>query len=386
MVGIVIGIVTVTLMGAFLIGMNDMFHSTFSFMGTDVYYVDKFDWGSMKWYLMRNRPEVTQEEATALRQRLTSAMAVSVKAGQWMLSAKYKAKSIDNASAVGVDESYATAAALDIAEGRFLSTAELLTARPVCLIGGEIADKLFQNESPVGKQMRIGGYPVEIVGVIKKVGGMFGAFTSDNQVIMPLKTFFAAFGDPHRSVTIAVKAKSVESKLETKSEVIAVMRQIRRLKPSAEDNFGINSEDMFNQMFDSFTVLFGVIGFIITGLSLLVGGIGIMNIMFVTVKERTREIGIRKAVGAKQRSILVQFLAEASMLALFAGLIALAISYLLTIVLDKVLLADSAMHVGFPLPVALLGIILALSVGLLSGLIPAWRASRLDPVDALRYE
>ena len=386
MLGIIIGIVTVTLMGAFLVGMNEMFKSTVSFMGTDVYYIDKFDWSSKKWQFMRNRPDVTLDEADQIRKRLTTASAVSVNVDQWLVQAKYRSHSVDNSTAVGVDEPYKTTSSMNVERGRFLSTAELLTARPVCIIGAEIAANLFENEDPIGKTIRVKGYPLEVVGVAKRVGGLFGVFTSDNQVVMPIRTFFDAFGDPYRSVTIAVKAKNVDTKLDTRGELEATMRVIRRLKPSDDNNFGINSQDQFNTQIDTLSAAIDFVGFLITGLSLLVGGIGIMNIMFVTVRERTREIGVRKAIGAKRRSILVQFLAEASMLALFAGVIALGIAFVLSYAIEHLLLSGGSMHIGFPYQVALMGIVLSIGVGLISGFIPAWKASKLDPVEALRYE
>jgi putative ABC transport system permease protein len=387
MLGIIIGIVTVTLMGAFLIGVNDMFRSTVSFMGTDVYYVDKFDWGGGKsWMLQRNRPDVTLDEADQLRRRLTTAKAISVNTDQWGLDAKSRTKTATGITAVGVDEPYQQTNSITIENGRFLSTAELLTARPVCILGGELAEKLFPNQNPIGEQIRIGGYPLQVVGVAKKIGGLFGVFTLDNQVLMPLRTFFSAYGDPHRTVTISVKAKSVSNRLETKDELNGVFRSIRALKVGQDNNFGLNSQDQFNKQIDALTATLDVVGFMITGLSLLVGGIGIMNIMFVTVRERTREIGIRKAIGAKRRLILLQFLSEATMLSLFGGIVALMIAYPLTVIIDHTLLQNKAIHIGFPFSIAALAISLSLAVGLISGFVPAWRASKLDPVDALRYE
>jgi putative ABC transport system permease protein len=183
MLGIIIGIVTVTLMGAFLIGINEMFKSTVSFMGSDVYYIDKFDWaGKENWMLARNRPRITTDEANQLRQRLTTAKAVSISADEWQVTAKSRTESVGSMTAVGVDEPYMTTASIDLEEGRFLSTAELLAARPVCIIGHELAVKLFPNASAIGHQIRLDGYPVEVVGVAKKVGGLFGVFTLDNQV------------------------------------------------------------------------------------------------------------------------------------------------------------------------------------------------------------
>lgn len=387
MLGIIIGIVTVTIMAAFLNGMGDMFDETVSFMGSDVYYVDKWNWGGEEdWTSQRNRPNITLSHADQLRQRVTNAKAVSVSADEWGVQAKYKSKIVESVTAVGVDGASQETSSVNVTDGRYLMTSELMTARPVCFIGAEIAENLFPDESPIGKQIRVGGYPLEVVGVAKKVGGMFGVFTTDKQVIMPLRTFFSAYGNPQRSITIAVKAKSPATKIDTKEEVEFQMRQIRGLKANQKLNFGLNTQDQFDAMFDQITGTLNLVGFMITGLSLLVGGIGIMNIMFVSVKERTKEIGIRKAIGAKRRSILTQFLAEASMIALIAGLIAIAISFTISFTLNSTMLKDASISLSFPLETVMFGIFLSISVGLMSGFFPALKASKLSPVDALRYE
>jgi putative ABC transport system permease protein len=164
------------------------------------------------------------------------------------------------------------------------------------------------------------------------------------------------------------------------------MRQIRHLKPDEKLNFGINNQDVFNQQIDSITGILSIVGFMITGLSLLVGGIGIMNIMYVSVKERTREIGIRKAVGATRRSLVFQFLYEATTLSLAAGAIALLFAYPVTILVNNLMLADSDLQIAFPIQYAAVGLGLAVATGVIFGIAPALKASRLDPVDALRYE
>ena len=386
MLGIIIGIVTVTLMSAFITGLNDMFHETTSFMGTDVYYLDKQSWSGNDWAMERNRPNVSIENARQLRQRMTTAKAISVSADEWSVDVKNGSNMVQGIRATGVDADYEITNSIAMEKGRFFATHELESARPVCIIGYDIWDNLFHKGDPTGQTIRINGYPLEVIGVAKKVGGMFGMFSIDHEVEMPLQTFFNAFGDPYRSLTIGVKAKNVLTKEDTKAEVGYQMRIVRGLKPTDRDNFAINGEDQFNTQFDQLTGTLNIIGLVITSLSLLVGGIGIMNIMFVSVKERTREIGIRKAIGARRRMILMQFLTEATMLCLIAGGIGLALSYSASELINSNMLKDSSIHIHFSLGLIFLGLGLSLAIGIISGLLPAWMASKLDPVDALRYE
>lgn len=387
MLGIIIGIVTVTLMSSFVTGLHDSFHNAMSFMGADVYYIDKHSWQGGNWMMQRNRPSITAQESRELEQRMTTARAVSVSASEWSVKLKFGTNEIENIRAVGVDRKYEVTNSLDMDQGRFFGEQELTSARPVCIIGYDVWDQLFHKSNPIGKTMRVNGYPLEVIGVAKRAGGMFGFWSVDHEIILPLQTFFSAFGEPNRTLTIAIKAKNVLTKEDTKAEAIYQMRMVRGLKPGEDDNFGINSEDAFNSEFDKLTVTLQMIGLVITGLSLLVGGIGIMNIMFVSVKERTREIGIRKAVGARRRMILSQFLTEASMLCIIAGSIGLMLAFGAALYINhNVLGTDSTVQLHFSLVLILSGLGISLGIGVASGILPAWRASKLDPVDALRYE
>ncbi|MFI5263599.1 MAG: ABC transporter permease [Candidatus Kapaibacterium sp.] len=386
MLGIIIGIFTVTLMGAFLNGMDQLFRKTASSMSTDVYFVDKWSWGGGDWRLMRNRPDIREEYLDQLKAKMTTASVFSLSVGKWGQEVKFKNRSVQFVSANGVDEGYQQTQSLDIQYGRFFTSAELLSARPVCIIGYEVASKLFPNTTPLGEVIRVSGYPLMIIGVTKRIGGLFSVFTADNSVIMPYRSLQTIYGEKHQSVTIGIKAKSIEHKLDTKDEIEFYMRQIRKLKPDEQLNFGINNQDQFNQSIDKITGLLSIVGFLITGLSLLVGGIGIMNIMFVSVKERTREIGIRKAIGATRRSLVFQFLYEATILSLIAGMIALALAYPVTVLANNLLLTDSDLQIAFPMFYAGLGLGLAIATGIIFGIAPALKASRLDPIDALRYE
>jgi putative ABC transport system permease protein len=246
-------------------------------------------------------------------------------------------------------------------------------------MGADAATNLFLNEPPVGQKITIGPHQFEVVGVLEKLGGFAADGGVDDQVIMPLPQYTQAIEDDP-SYEIQVKISRLDQMDDAREELRTVLRRLRHLAPEAPDNFAINQQDQFLELFHQVAGTIGVVGLFITGLSLFVGGIGIMNIMFVSVAERTREIGVRKAIGAKRRTILLQFLIEAACICLLGGGIALAIAWPATLLLNKVMPATlSPMIAGLALLVAML-------TGVVSGFLPAWRAARMNPVDALRNE
>jgi putative ABC transport system permease protein len=225
----------------------------------------------------------------------------------------------------------------------------------------------------------IGERAFEVVGVLDKLGSFLDGSSLDNQAIIPLAQFTASFWS-HPDYQIQVKALDPGQLEETKEELRTVMRRIRRLAPNEPDDFAINQQDQFVDMFHRVAGTIAAIGLFITGLSLFVGGIGIMNIMFVSVAERTREIGIRKAIGAKRRTILVQFLIEAASVCFIGGLIGLGIAWPITLLMQKFMPATLS------IPIVAIAMLVSLLTGVVSGFLPAWRAASMNVVDALRNE
>jgi putative ABC transport system permease protein len=377
--GIVIGIVTVTLMGTAIAGLDRAFLKNISFIGADVFYVDRFDWFAHTYddYMkMRKRKPITLTQVNELRGQLSLARAVAPVADSGA-SVRYQRRGSDSVHVIGTTDQYIFTSSVGVALGRFFSETEASAGRPVCVIGSEVATNLFRRAPPLGNFIKIAGGTFEVIGVLEKQGTFLGMFSLDNQVIIPLPQFTSEIWD-RPSYTIQVKAQDLGQLDEAKEELRFAMRKIRRVQPNEPDDFAVNQQDQFVKMFHRVGGTIATVGIFITGLSLFVGGIGIMNIMFVSVAERTREIGIRKAIGAKRRSILVQFLIEAASICLLGGLIALGIAWPLTLILQRFLPATMS------LPVVGIAIGLSLLTGVISGFLPAWRAARMNPVDALR--
>jgi len=383
-IGIVIGILTVTLMGAAINGLDQAFIKSVSALGADVFYVSRSSWWSQESYdnwmkVNRRRPRPRLQEAEALARQLKLAAAVAPEEDDGR-TVKYKTRSATFVNIVGTTDAYLQIGGVNVAAGRFLSAADSEGNQPVCVIGNDVATNLFRGESPVGAHIKIEDQSFLVIGVLEKQGSMLG-WSLDNRVIVPIRESLAVIWRRPDIDQIDVKAGGLAQMDEAREELRQAMRHIRHLKPDEPDNFAINQQDQFVDLFHRETRTIAVIGLCVTSLALFVGGIGIMNIMFVSVVERTREIGVRKAIGAKRRNILLQFLIESACICLLGGLIGLGIAWLCALAVSRWLFPASLSGtiVGLALLVSLL-------TGVVSGFLPAWRAARMDPVDALRSE
>ena len=382
LLGITIGIFSIISVFTIFDSMESEIRGSIDSLGKNILFVQKWPWvmgGDFPWWKYINRPEPTLSDLREIQKKSQSAEASAYMTGV-SRTVKYRNNSIENSTILAVSRDFDKVMPVDIETGRFISPAEFLRGRNVAVIGNDIASNLLRTQDPVGKKIKIFGTRIEIIGVMKKEGqDMFGS-SSDDQVILPVRFARNYIDLKNTGGTIVVKARSFVSLEELKDELTGVMRSVRRLKPRAEDDFAINEIDIISQGLDE---LFGVIawvGWIIGGFSLLVGGFGIANIMFVSVKERTNIIGIQKSLGAKNYFILLQFLFEAIFLSLIGGLIGLFIVFLLTMIIAGVFDMSLALTEGN----IILGIMVSTFIGFVSGFIPAWNASRLDPVEAMR--
>ncbi|MFC2082158.1 ABC transporter permease [Bacteroidota bacterium] len=380
--GIIIGIFAVTTMSTAIVGLREAFVSSISSLGNDVLYVDKFEWGmGGNYHLYRNRKNLDYSQYEKLKDRLTSYDAISPVKRTFGKTLKYKNESVQSSLVIGTNEDYLKTGNAIPEKGRFLSELDVKANRAVCVIGQDIADALFPNVNPLNKQIKVSGKSLRVIGILEKQGSaLFGSFSMDGQLILPIKVYERFFGDSRNRMRIDIKVADVNKIEDSKEEIRQIMRVIRKVPPGEEDDFAINQQEAITEVYDQTVGIVGLAGIVITGLSLFVGAIGIMNIMFVSVTERTREIGIRKAVGAKTWSILIQFLAEAALICMIGGLIGLFISFPVSLIIDQFL------PTAMPLDIVILSLFIAAVVGIISGFLPAFKASKLDPVEALRYE
>jgi putative ABC transport system permease protein len=377
--GIVVGIVTVTLMATAIEGLNRAFLKSISAIGADVLYIEKNSWfGEEEWWKIMNRRDILLNDARQVARQTTTCMAVAPFT-ETFRPVNYKNRTATSVQIVGCTAETLVVGSLTVTEGRFLLPEEVDGARPVCVLGADLAANFFPLETPIGQKIRIRETSYEVVGVLGKIGSFLGVVNFDNRVMVPITRYL---GDVSRwpNVTITAKVGGVQQLDEAIEELRGIMRKIRRLAPGMPDDFAINQQDAFVKTFNRLGGTIAAVGLFITGLALFVGGIGIMNIMFVSVAERTREIGLRKALGAKRRAILMQFLIEAAAICLFGGWVGLVLAYPLSLLIAQWL--PTAMS----LPIVGLSLLVSLVTGVVSGFLPAYRAARMNPVDALRNE
>jgi putative ABC transport system permease protein len=385
LLGITIGIFSVISVFTIFDSMESNIRDSINSLGNDVLFVQKWPWqmggGDYPWWKYMKRPEASLTDLKEIQHRSQTSQASTFLAGSNGMI-KYRDNSIQNGNTYIVSEGYDQVMTVDIAEGRFISQVEFNSGKPVVVIGSGIVENLLQTTTAnaIGKKIKIFGLNAEVIGVMKKQGNnMFGNST-DDQLIVPVN--FARNHMDMRNIegAIIVKAKPGVSLDEMRDELSGIMRAVRKLSPKAEDNFAINQTDIISKGFDQLFGVIAMVGWIIGGFSLLVGGFGIANIMFVSVKERTRIIGIQKSLGAKKYFIMLQFLFEAVFLSLLGGILGLIIVFILSFTVSQVF--------DFELVLTqkniLLGISVSAFIGFVSGLIPAWNASKLDPVEAMR--
>ncbi|MCF7687435.1 MAG: ABC transporter permease [Cephaloticoccus sp.] len=386
--GVIIGIVAVTLMGTAINGIDRGFENSLAMLGDDVLYVQKWPWRNVEdWWNYRNRPTVMPEQAEKLNrviaQTPNSLLEIAVPVVASGVSIKAGAQQVSGVFVFGTTHSYSRLMSADFDGGRLFNETESVGGRQVAVLGFDVAQALFPSHPALDQTILIKGQPFTVIGVLAKQGSFLGLFSFDSQVILPLTAYRKYFGVSRNNAQLRVKVRDKTRMGEATDELIGAMRRVRGQLPGERDNFSINQQQAFKDQLEPVKKGIAMAGLFITGLSLFVGAIGIMNITFVSVKERTKEIGTRKALGARRRTILLQFLIEAVSICLIGGVVGLGVTFGLCLGIQA---AMPALPVVFSFGLVNISMIVAVATGIISGFAPAWTASRLDPVVALRYE
>jgi putative ABC transport system permease protein len=383
LLGVIFGVMTVVAVAAVIEGFFRYIDRTVTAdLGANTVILDKFGLiTSFEEFINANRrnKDLTLADAEYLRERMTLAQSIGVQGGNAAEIRSLHGK-MTNVSVRGVTPNMANIESTQPEFGRYINETDNEHRRSAALIGAEVADKLFGAREVVGREFKINGLPFEIVGVAKEQGTFFGN-SRDAFVIIPLSTHQKMFGS-RQSLTISIKAYDWAKLDDVQDQVRMLMRARHRLAYNDKDTFGVFTSDAINNFIHAIFGMIAAVALGVVSISMVVGGIVIMNIMLVTVTERTREIGIRKSLGARRKDILAQFLVESTTLSLIGGLIGLGIAYGISILLVKF----TPIPAELPIWAAVMAIGVSSGVGLVFGIYPAWKAAKLDPIVALRAE
>ncbi|SES76749.1 ABC transporter permease [Stigmatella erecta] len=384
LLGIVIGVTTVITMMALIEGLRLKVNKDLSQLGANTFMATKWPvgFGRFNWQKYARRPSLTPEDAHAIELSCPSVSSVAAsddEGGQKIVTATQETR--PSVRVYGTTPEYLDTSGITVASGRYFGESEAVDGRHVAVVGLDVADALFPGQNPLGHEVRVKGRPFTIIGVLQRRGSFLGMMSMDNLVIVPLRSFQQLYGKA-RSLDLNIQAQGADLVNKAKDEVETLLRRRRDVGPLAENDFELHTNESMTQTFNQLSQVITIAGFGVCLLSLVVGGIGILNIMLVSVTERTKEIGIRKALGARKRRILGQFATEAVLLSLVGGAIGVGLGFGLAFL--------GRWMLGFPTLVPPWAVALSLGmssgVGLIFGIYPAARAARLDPVEAMRSD
>jgi putative ABC transport system permease protein len=385
LLGVTIGIFTIISVFSAVDTLRNNLQQSVNKLGSNSIYIQKFPWvmdDNSPWWKYLQRPDAKLREFDELERRSQTALAMSYEVNIDNRIVKFGSNTVDGAQINATSQDHDKTWNFDFEDGRYFTGLESKAGSPVTVIGYDIAQNLFPDGGAVGKQLKIMGRNITVIGVFKKEGSDILGITDDKLILLPLN--FAKniidIQNSNYNPHIVVRGKDGLSDVEVESELRGLMRSIRRIKPGAEDNFALNKTTIISNQLDLLFGILNIAGIIIGGFSILVGGFGIANIMFVSVKERTNIIGIQKSLGAKSYFILLQFLIESMFLCLMGGVIGLGLVYAGTFGVKA--LWD--LQIVLDMKNIIVGIGTSLAIGVISGIIPAWFAAKLDPVEAIR--
>jgi len=385
LLSITVGIFSIIAVFTMVDSFQNKITSSVESLGDDVIFIQKMPWGPEEgdeeyaWWKYFQRPNPDMDDLKAIENRVNSAEAsgFAIAANR---KVRYLNSEMNDVGILGVSYHYADVQKLNLSGGRYFTEGEINAGRSLAIIGATVVEEIFGSTQPIGKTIKIKGRNARVIGVFEKEGESMVGNSHDESVVIPVGFANKLLNRKRAESFIMVKAKPGISNDLLKNELTSVLRASRKLPPKAEKNFALNETSMVLNQLDMIFGVVNIVGLIIGGFSMLVGGFSIANIMFVSVKERTKQIGIQKALGAKSYFVLLQFLFEAVGLSLFGGVIGILFVFAGSVILDSAFDFDTTLTISNIIK----GLSFSIVIGLISGIIPAWMASKLDPVEAMR--